>query len=222
MKIVLPGDKISDTVVRMENAVVEDGKTYATVMGLLDEQKGAFIPLESVWYPRQGDFVIGIVENSKNRVSTVMLNSPFRGLILPPRPSFGRDRGGGRGGFSRGREEQQENLEVGDTVSAFVREVKRESDQIIMILERPRKLFGGKIMTVRPSKVPRIIGRANTMLKQLEDGTKSTILVGLNGVVWLKGGDIALALKAIAKIQEEAHVSGLTERITEMLATGRS
>jgi exosome complex component RRP4 len=222
MRIVLPGDKISDGVVRMENAVIEDGKTYATVMGLMDEEKGAFIPLESVWYPREGDFVIGIIENSKNRVSTVMLNSPFRGLILPPRPSFGRDRGGRGGGYGRGREEPQENLEVGDIVSAFVREVKRESDQIIMILERPKKLFGGKMVTVRPSKVPRIIGRANTMLRQLETGTKSTILVGLNGVVWLKGGNVTLALKAIAKIQEEAHVGGLTERITKLLAAGGS
>lgn len=221
MKTILPGDKISDKAIRMENAVVENGKTYATVIGLLDEEKEAFIPLESVWYPRQGDFVIGIVENAKNRVSTVMFNSPFKGLILPPRPSFGRDRRGG-GGFGRDREEPQDTFQVGDTVSAFVREVKRESDQIIMILERPRKLSGGKMMTVRPSKIPRIIGRANTMIQQLEKGTKSTILVGLNGVVWLKGGNVALALKAIAKIQEEAHVNGLTERITAMLAAGGS
>jgi len=219
MKIVLPGDKISDSPVRMENAIVEGGKTYATVMGMLDESGGAFVPLESVWYPRQGDFVIGIIENSKNNVYTVSMDSPFRGLILPPpRPRFG-----GRGrDFGRGpmREERQEIMHVGDVVSAFVKEVKRESDQIILILERPRRLFGGKLVEVRPSKVPRVIGKASTMLKQLEDGTKCTILVGLNGIVWLKGGDVQLAQKAIQKIQEEAHVSGLTERISEMLTKG--
>lgn len=220
MEIVLPGDKISDNPVRMENAIVENGKTYATVIGMLDESKGAFIPLESVWYPRQGDFVVGIVENSKNNVHTVQLDSPFRGLILPPpRPRFG-----GRGRDSRfgGRpqEERQEILNVGDVVSAFVRDVKREADQIILILERPKRLFGGKLVEVRPSKVPRIIGKASTMLKQLEDGTKCTILVGLNGIVWIKGDNVPLAQKAINKIQEEAHVSGLTERITELLAGG--
>ncbi len=218
MKIVLPGDKISDQAVRMENAIIEDGKSYATVIGMLDEQRGAFIPLESVWYPRHGDFIIGIVENAKNNVYTVAMNSPFRGLILPERRPFGRDRGD-RGGF-RGREERQETLMVGDIVSAFVKDVKRESDQIIMILERQRKLSGGKATVVRPSKVPRIIGKANTMLKQLEDGTKSTILVGMNGIVWMKGGNVALAQKAIQKIQEEAHISGLTERINAMLASG--
>ncbi len=218
MKIVLPGDKISDGPVRMENAIVENGKTYATVIGMLDDSKGTFVPLESVWYPRQGDFVIGIVENSKNNVHTVQLDSPFRGLILPPpRPRFGgrdRDRGGMRN------EERQEILHVGDVVSSFVRDVRRESDQIILILERPRKLFGGKLVEVRPSKIPRVIGKENTMLRQLEDGTKCTILVGLNGIVWLKGGDAQLAQKAISKIQEEAHISGLTERINEMLAKG--
>jgi exosome complex component RRP4 len=220
MKIVLPGDKISDGPVRMENTIVENGKTYATVIGMLDESKGAFVPLESVWYPRQGDFVIGIVENSKNNVQTVQFDSPFRGLILPPpRPRFG-----GRGRDDRfgggPREERQEVLHIGDVVSAFVKDVKRESDQIILILERPKRLFGGKLVEVRPSKVPRIIGKASTMLKQLEDGTKCTILVGLNGIIWVNGGNVALAQKAITKIQEEAHIGGLTERISELLTSG--
>ncbi len=211
MRTILPGDKISDTPLRAENAIVEGGKTYATVIGMLDETKGTFIPLETVWYPREGDYVIGIVENSKNRVYTVYLESPFRGLILPPpRPRF-RD-------MRHEHTERQEVLQIGDVVSVFVREVKREADQIILILDRPRRLMGGKLVDVRPSKVPRILGRANTMLTQLQDMTKSTILVGLNGLVWIKGGNVPLAQKAIAKIQDEAHVSGLTERIKEMLA----
>ncbi len=216
MKIVLPGDKISDTPVRMENAIVENGKTYATVIGMMDESRGAFIPLESVWYPREGDFIVGIIENSKNNVYTVSMDSPFRGLILPPpRPRFG-GRGGRDERFGR-HEERREIMHMGDIVSAFVKEVKREADQIILILDRPRRLTGGKLIEVRPSKVPRIIGKESTMLRQLETGTKCTILVGLNGIVWLNGEDVPLAQKAIAKIQEEAHVGGLTERISELL-----
>ena len=82
---------------------------------------------------------------------------------------------------------------------------------------RERKLYGGKIIDVKPSKVPRIIGKNNTMIKQLTEGTKSTIIVGMNGRIWIKGGDVALTTKAILRIQEEAHTSGLTDRIREML-----
>ena len=39
----------------------------------------------------------------------------------------------------------------------------------------------------------------------------------MNGIIWLKGGDVELATKAIMRIQTEAHVSGLTDRIKEML-----
>ncbi len=36
-------------------------------------------------------------------------------------------------------------------------------------------------------------------------------------MVWLKGGNIALATTAIRKIEDEAHTSGLTERIKNLL-----
>lgn len=209
MRIILPGDLLADKPVRMENGVIEGGKTYATVIGLLDESTSAFIPLETVWYPRQNDFVIGIVEAVRNSVYTINLNSAFKGLIVPRR-GFGRERSSIR----------EEELQLGDIVSVFVREVQRESDQIIVLLERQRKLLGGKVLMVRPSKIPRVMGRANTMLKQLETGTQSTILLGQNGVAWIKGGNMALAINAINKIQEEAHLSGLTERIKKMLDEG--
>jgi len=198
-RIVLPGDKLADKQLQIENMLFEEGKTHATVIGLFDDEKEAFIPLESVWYPRPEDDIIGVVEDSRNGVYTVNMDSPFKGLIIS-RHGSGPD------------------LNVGDVVNAIVRSVKRESDKVILILVRPRKLYGGKVIAVRPSKVLRIIGKSSTMLKLLADKTKSNIVVGINGVVWLKGGDVQLAAKAIAQIQEEAHVSGLTERITKMLS----
>ncbi|VVB76647.1 Exosome complex component Rrp4 [uncultured archaeon] len=198
-RIVLPGDKLADKPLRIDNATLEDGKSYATVPGLFDDEKESFIPLESVWYPRMEDSVIGIVEDARNGVYTVALNSPFKGLIITRRDSNGPE------------------LEVGDVVESIVRSVKRESDKIILILVRPRNLHEGKVITVKPSKVLRIIGKANTMIKLLTEGTKSNIVVGMNGIVWIKGGNVPLAVTAINRIQAEAHVAGLTERITTML-----
>ena len=198
-RIVLPGDKLADVQLRIENALLEEGKTYATVAGLFDDAKGLFIPLEGVWYPKPEDEVIGLVEDSRNGVYTISMNSPFKGLFISKYGS-GPD------------------LDSGDVVSAIVRSVKRESDKIILILVRPRKLYGGKVIMAKPSKVPRIIGKANTMLQLLTEKTKSNVVVGMNGMVWLKGGDVPLAISAIRKIQDEAHISGLTERITKMLS----
>lgn len=198
MKTILPGDMISDKPIRMDNGIIENGKTYAAVMGLLDESSQNFIPLETVWYPKPDEFIVGVVENAKNSVYTINMNSPFRGLIIARRGD--------------------DSMHIGDMVSASIRDVRRESDQIITILWRERKLFGGKLISVRPSKIPRIIGKANTMIKQIETSTKCQTLVGLNGNIWIKGGNMQLAVKAIMKIQDEAHVSGLTDRIAKMLS----
>jgi exosome complex component RRP4 len=197
--IVLPGDKLADKQLRVEGALVEGGKTYATVMGLFDATKESFIPLESVWYPKVEDRVVGVVEDARNGVYTINMNSPFKGLIIS-------------------RHGPGPELYVGDVINAIVRSVKRESDKIMLILVRPRKLYGGKVIPVRPSKVLRVVGKSNTMLKLLTDGTKSTIEIGINGVVWLKGGNVQLAISAIERIQREAHISGLTERITGMMS----
>jgi len=46
-RIVLPGDKLADVQLRIENALLEGGKTYATVPGLFDDANKSFIPLEA-------------------------------------------------------------------------------------------------------------------------------------------------------------------------------
>ena len=73
-------------------------------------------------------------------------------------------------------------------------------------------------MAVSPSRIPRIIGKGNSMLKQITEGTGTTIVIGLNGIIWLRGGKIDLETMAILKIVEEAHTTGLTERIKVLLS----
>ena len=73
------------------------------------------------------------------------------------------------------------------------------------------------MLYIKPAKIPRIIGSNNTMAMQLSAGTKSSVAVGMNGMIWLHGGDTDLATEAIFKITREAHISGLTDRISKML-----
>ncbi|MDE1823331.1 MAG: hypothetical protein KGI00_00505 [Candidatus Micrarchaeota archaeon] len=196
-KIVVPGEKIADAQLRLDDGLVENNATYSTVIGIYDDERKTLIPLEGLWYPRRDDRVVGVIEEDKLNTYVVNLNAPYKGLIISKFVDT--------------------PLAAGDSIEAMIKEVDKTKTAILM---RPRRLAGGKVMMVRPSKVPRIIGKNDTMIKQIMDFTKSTIVIGLNGVVWMKGGNVDLATAAILKIEEEAHTSGLTERVREMLQKG--
>jgi len=82
-----------------------------------------------------------------------------------------------------------------------------------------KKLQGGRVIQVTPTKVPRIIGKDGSMISLIKQATGCDIAVGQNGVVWLNGnpeGEVK-AEQAIRKIEEEAHLPGLTDRIGKFL-----
>jgi len=81
------------------------------------------------------------------------------------------------------------------------------------------KLKGGRIINVTSNKVPRIVGKQGSMVSMIKHATNCSITVGQNGLIWINGtpeGEL-LTVKAIRKIEEESHLSGLTERIKEFL-----
>jgi exosome complex component RRP4 len=88
-----------------------------------------------------------------------------------------------------------------------------------------RKLVGGTVITVNAQKVPRIIGRKGSMVGMIKKATDCNIVVGQNGRVWLMGAPAmeATAIDAIRMIEKNAHKSGLTDRVAQMLKerTGR-
>jgi exosome complex component RRP4 len=191
----MPGDMIFEKPMRVENSYVENGKTYSEVMGLFDSEKGSLVALEGSWNPRTDEVVIGIITNSKNQVYEVDLSFYGRAILI-------------------GSKYDRHTYKPGDVVQCEVKDIENRKT---VILWRPRTLYGGTLLDVKATKVPRIIGKANTMIMQIATGTKSNIVVGNNGIVWLKGGDIALATRVIRKIEDEAHTSGLTERIKKLL-----
>jgi exosome complex component RRP4 len=82
------------------------------------------------------------------------------------------------------------------------------------------KLTGGLIMRVNASRVPRIIGRAGSMVKTIKDETGCNIIIGQNGLVWIKGmnvDDELLAKEAIDFIAKKPFIEGLTDKIKEFL-----
>lgn len=198
-KIVVPGEMLAERPLKIENTFTDNGKTYSTALGIFDEEKNLLIPLQGLWYPRRDDVVVGIIDDARLSSYSVDLNAPYKGILIA---KFIDDR-----------------LQRGDVVEATV---KLLDETKTAVLTRPKKLLGGKLIDVKPSKVARIIGNGNTMLNQLKDSTKSVIIVGMNGRVWIKGGNATLATAAIHQIQEEAHTRGLTDRIKNMLEKGNN
>ncbi len=194
-RIVVPGEKLTSTPVRIENTISDKNGTYTCIMGYFDEDRKSLIPLEGLWQPRSGDNVIGVIEEDKGTMYLINLKAPYKGLALAKFVDA--------------------ELSAGDVVSATVKQL--EKGGTVMLL-KPTRLNGGKIMAVSPSRTPRIIGKGNSMLKQITEGTGTTIVIGLNGIIWLRGGKIDLATTAILKIVEEAHTTGLTERIKVLLS----
>jgi exosome complex RNA-binding protein Rrp4 len=198
-QIVLPGDMILEKEERLPNTYTEDGKTYAYVSGLYDSATKRIVALEGNWTPRQGDVVIGIITNAGRKgMYSLDLSHFMTGMIIDKFTKL--------------------ELHKGEVVEA---EVDRIENRRIVHLVRPRTLKDGVIITIGPTKVHRVIGKGNTMIKQICDATRSTIVVGENGMIWIKGGNVELATEAILEVERSAHISGLTEMIKNMLLEKR-
>lgn len=180
---------------RAPSSYIENGKTYASTIALFDKERGSLVPLEGAWMPRIDDMVVGTVTDSRNKVYTVDLLHFGRALLI------------------EGRYERS-SLNVGDIIEAKIKDIE---DRKTIILEYPKVLAGGVLITVKPTKIPRIIGKEDTMIKQIAESTKTKIAVGHNGVIWIKGTHISLAVSAISIIESEAQRQGLTEYIRDML-----
>ncbi|MEM1990142.1 MAG: KH domain-containing protein, partial [Candidatus Bathyarchaeia archaeon] len=82
------------------------------------------------------------------------------------------------------------------------------------------KITQGQIVKVSPAKGPRIVGRKASMINMLKKETECKITVGRNGIILISGPspeNERLAILAIERIAQEAHTSGLTDRIAEMI-----
>jgi len=193
----------------------EDNEIKAKLLGLvrLKDRFIGIIPLAGVYVPKLGDGVIGFVEDMQNTLWVVDINSPYDS-ILPLGEAVGEY-------IDLNKTDISIYYDIGDVVYAKVLSVsKTKSVVLTMNDQRSRKLMSGRILKITPSKVPRLIGKEGSMIELIKNKTKCQIIVGQNGIVWVKGEKEALASKAILTIENESHISGLTDKISAMLDKG--
>jgi len=209
--LVIPGQILADDEYYSGRGTFkEDGKICSSLLGRvsLRNKKIRVIPLKSKYVPKKGDVVIGKIKDVRFSMWDVDINSPYSG-ILPAFEVFGREK-----------KELNKVYDVGDVLFLRVVEVDEIKKAKLGLKGRGMGKFkGGIIVDIAPTKVPRLIGKKGSMINMIKDKTKCKIVVGQNGLVWVKGNEDMeqLTREIIHLIEAEAHTSGLTNKIKNKL-----
>lgn len=190
----------------------EDGKVFSKTIGLAEEKNGLFfiIPLSGIYSPKRGDGVIGKIQDIAFSKWIVDINSPYE-AVLPLAEATEEF-------IDLTKTDLTRYFNYEDLIFAEISTVtKTKNVQLSMRNRKCRKLRGGRIIRVTPAKVPRIIGKAGSMVEMIKEKTGTQIVVGQNGIVWVKGENEEPAIEAILEIERKSHITGLTDQIKEML-----
>lgn len=215
--IVVPGQLLAEGDYRHGNgAFKEHEKIFAAVIGLV-KMKGKtvyVVPLQGQYIPKARDIVIGTVIEITLNGWLVDIHSPYPAMLPVMHGVSRRD-------ATQAKENLRQWYDVGETIVAEILAADRTRDPLITTRGRGLgKIRGGVLTHVIPTRVPRLIGRKGSMINMLKTELQTDIVVGQNGVVWVKGRPerVAIALDAIRQIQREAHTSGLTDRIRDTIS----
>ncbi|HEX9909109.1 MAG TPA: exosome complex RNA-binding protein Rrp4 [Thermoplasmata archaeon] len=211
-EIVVPGELLAITGKRAgPGTFSEGGKIYASQLGIknIRPDQISVVPLSGQYIPLRGDLVVGKIIDIGPSNWLVDINSPYPAPLhvneVPWRVEFG---------------ETGKFMTVGDIVLLKIVGVDESKRiQVSMQDHGLRKLTGGMVVEISPSKVPRVIGRNGSMIQMLKNMTGCRIYVGQNGRIWIDGelDNIVVADQAIKMIENEAHSLGLTERVKKFL-----
>jgi exosome complex component RRP4 len=215
-RYVIPGEVITTGPYRPEQNVFLDGKKIiATRVGISEiyDDSVKVIPLSGMYTPKSQDLVIGKITSHSALSWEADINSCYVGM-LPASDVFGRN-------FQPDSDELTSKLSKGDLIAARIVNFDRSRDPLITIADRELgKIDSGELLTISPSKVPRLIGKQGTMIQAIEMATNATITIGQNGrvVVSCDNPDGLLkAKKAIWMVDEQAHMANLTDKVKAML-----
>ncbi len=169
------------------------------------------IPLSGKYMPKRDDIIIcKVIDITLNgwRLDTNSAYSAMLGL-----------KEGSSDFIQRGADLKQ-IYDLGDYIMCQVIQVT--SQKLVDVSMRGpglRKISGGRVIEVNPFKVSRIIGKQGSMISMVKQALNCNILVGQNGIIWIQGEPLneQKAITTIRKIEEESHISGLTEKIKDYL-----
>lgn len=215
------------------NDIVVPGEALATGMGFLpssgtyregdtircarlgmvqvDGKVLRIVPVSGNYLPRKGDTIIAEVRDILISGWKMSTNSPYH-CVLPLK------------------EATSEYIEKGSDLTKFFDIGEWVVTKIIAVTSQNlidcsmrgpglRKLQGGRMVKITPCKVPRLIGKAGSMVSMIKQHTNCQMIVGQNGMIWIDGEpeNVFVAVEAIEMIEKKAHTSGLTDKVKTFL-----
>ena len=214
-EIVIPGQDLAKGMDFLPGSgCYRDGDNLvSSSLGIISVNKSLIkvIPLSGKYDPKFGDVIIGQVKDMTLHGWFLDTNCAYDGMLSIREADEFIDKGA----------DLSKYYNFGDYVITKVVHVNKVSN-IDLSTKGPglRKIKGGKIIEITPSKVPRVIGKQGSMVSLIKDKTGCKITVGQNGRVWIQGENPEaelLATQAILKIDSESHTNGLTDEITKFL-----
>lgn len=212
---VAPGEKLAEGMdyIPGKGAYRLNESIYAQELGLvqIDGRAIKLVPLSGAYVPKRDDTIIVKIIDIVMSGWRVDTRSAYSGMIGL--------RDGSTDFIAKGAD-LTKYFRVGDYAVAKITNV---TSQMLIDLTAVgpglRRLKGGQVIEVGCKKVPRVIGKKGSMVSMIKNVTGCTIIVGQNGRIWLNGeprGQV-LAVETIHKIVDEAHTSGLTDKIKSYL-----
>lgn len=212
-EIVVPGEAIvkgneylpGDNTIRQGEAIV------SLRFGLADitDRFVKVIPLAGVYMPRRGNSVIGKITDITFNGWIVDINAPYMAFLSAM-----------DAGCYVNKNDLTEFLDFGDMLIGEVFSVKHRGVDLTLKEKGLGKLEDGMIIEINSNKVPRIIGKEGSMINLIKKETGCSIIVGQNGLIWIKGRTVEselLAKEVIMFIVEKSFIDGLTDAVKEFL-----
>lgn len=216
-EIVTPGDLLAEGMSFLPSgkAYRSDKKLFASTVGLVNVKGKVVkvIPLSGAYQPKVGDDVIGIITNVSLHGWAASIGGPFDAEVNIADATMQY--------IDLNKTSLNAIYNVGDYVLAKVKMITNSGYVKLSTRENKyHKLVKGNIISVSPTKIPRIIGKKGSMIAMVKDHTGCNIFVGQNGLVWIDGeiDQVGVATQIIKMIEKESHTSGLTDKVKNMLS----
>lgn len=215
-QLVTPGDLLAEgNYIAGDNTYKEGDKIYATRVGLADYEGRELyvVALKAFYVPNVGDLVIGKVVDVGLGGWVLDIRAPYLARL---RASDVLDRT-----FKPQKDDLPSIFDVGDLILSEIVAYDRTRDPLLTVRESGLgKITRGTVAEITPTKIPRVIGRKGSMINMLKRETGCQVTVAQNGLILVSGKtseDERLVVMAIRKIEQEAHTTGLTDRVAEII-----